>query len=273
LPASWFAGFGFTFGIGFALQTRFNASLNGIAGDAGSSFLGVAMPQPFRRQGVTQYMPDIDALAMRPQFAMHVGIIAGMWSFVESKMAELVSTILQADALVGATIYSVIRAEGARFAAIDAIANERLPKKDFDTWVALRKRVSSVGDRRNDVQHNLWDLPPEGVDGILLIDARKQSMINASGQAFSAKQVEHLDPDEVSRLLHSFKKHADRVMLYKEADFVNIQNEIRDLSIELVAFDLKLSLRNLRPLSGPLPAPDTHPKAAQKTKSSRPRSG
>jgi hypothetical protein len=32
-PAGFFcAGFGFTFGIGFAAQTRFNASLKGIAG-------------------------------------------------------------------------------------------------------------------------------------------------------------------------------------------------------------------------------------------------
>lgn len=202
------------------------------------------MPQPFRRDGFA-VLPGFDALRLRPQFAAHVGIIAGMWSFIESKMASIVSTILHTDALVGATIYGVIRAEAARFAAIDAVANERLSRKDFDHWLALRKQVSSAGDQRNAVLHNVWSLPPQGVDGVLLIDSRKQALIHAAITTSQGMPDDATSISTAPRRHAIFQKHRDRMMLYKEEDFLNIEADFERLSLSLVAFDLKLSVRNL----------------------------
>ena len=229
------------------------------------------MPQPFRPDGAHEFMLSMDALAMRPTFAAHVGVIAGMWSYIEATMADLVSTILLADALVGATIYGVIKAEAARFAAIDAIAMERLSQLDFDKYTELKKAVRSVGGQRDQLLHNLWVLPPKGTDGILLIDSRKHAFVNAASRSFTARDLERITAEEISMHNRAFETHGDRFNLYVEDDFLRIERDIRQLGTALTSFVLKLQIRSLAPIRGPLQLAAERPmKKARKTKASRP---
>ena len=98
-----------------------------------------------------QYLPgetldaSHSALRQRPDLAARVGCIIGMWAMVELRLSELLSAVLHADARVGGTLFSVIKAEGGRLAMTKAIAEERLVPDDLIEFEALRKRMKVSG--------------------------------------------------------------------------------------------------------------------------------
>ena len=173
-----------------------------------------------------------------------------MWAVVESQLSYLLSVILQADARVGATLFSVITAEGGRLAMIKAVASDRLTLEQQKEYEALQKRVKSVGKYRDNIAHNIWAVSESNPDRLILYDARKYASATASITNNVADPLRHSSSQTERQkfhdaFVHQFdaeQEYANSGRQYTEREFLHIESEITQLSFDLGQFASKLWL-------------------------------
>jgi hypothetical protein len=146
------AVFGFTFGIGFAAQTRFNASLKGIAGDAFSS-------SPFLC-GVFDMAPPKKAVlsALGNSHLRAIGMVAAEWSNLEVSILWTVSRVF------GIKMSQAVILAGAQNATAwcDMLRKETNPpvipgKPQEQTKLdKIADKVTKLLTLRNNVVHTAW---------------------------------------------------------------------------------------------------------------------
>ena len=205
------------------------------------------MPNPYRGGHA---LWNVDTLTQRPELAMHLGVIAGMWSVIEAQLGHVLATILHSDALVGMTIYSVIKAEGARLDAMDAIASERLSPVDYATFIALQKAVRSVGKQRDVLMHNIWAVSEAHPKSLVLHDVRKWTAFAASSRA----ENQTTNPDGHKKIYDAMIASS---MEYKEQDFLAIQRDVKALYFQLLEFAMRLGTQGQQPANESRPPTNT----------------
>ena len=191
---------------------------------------------------------SLKSVAERPELAVHIGLIIGMWAVVESQLSHLLSIILQSDAKIGATLFSVIKAESGRLAMIDAIADDRFTLEQKTEYEALQKRVKSVGKYRDTIAHNIWGVSTTCPNSLILFDARKSARWMASFTSNLADPLRHdksLTENQKSHralILHmtAEREYANSAREYTEKEFLHIESEITQLSFDLGQFASKL---------------------------------
>ncbi len=195
------------------------------------------MFEPFKKGTTTS---SLKTLQERPKLAAHIGLIMGMWAVVESELSRLLSIMLQSDAEVGATLFSVIKAEAGRLAMIEAIAKDRLTSEQQAEFAGLKKRVTSVGGYRDRLAHNIWAISEDHPDSLILFDARAGAQFmahltsNVPGRGIFPRQ----DPEKSTSALMN---HLDSAREYTEKEFLYIESEIAAVSVAIVRFSQKLT--------------------------------
>lgn len=181
------------------------------------------MPQPFKGK----WAMSASTLEYRPKLAMHIGIIASMWTQVEVNLAMIVAKMLHAEASIAVAMYLPVKAEGARLAIMDAVAQERLTPQMQNEFEQLRKRIKNTGDERDHVIHGTW-AHGENQDTLILLSQKEMVRCYSNLLSNSAKQIETPAQDYSSMLE------------YNEKDFIQIETNIRSRIKETSEFWIKL---------------------------------
>jgi hypothetical protein len=182
----------------------------------------------------------LKVLAERPKLAAHIGLIVGMWATVESRLSHMLSIILHSDAEIGATLFSVIKAEGGRFAMIRAIAEDRLTPEQQAEYSALKKRIESVGSYRDAIAHNIWAISEDHPDSLILFDAKA----SARFMAILTKDLATVYPTEKHQydFIKSVEDRKKSARKYTEKEFLHIEAEITAVAAEIADFSSRLYL-------------------------------
>lgn len=134
------------------------------------------MPQPYNGQFRT-----LTGLNDYPKMAAHIGIIASLWTHVEFQLGCLLATMLKAEAGLAITMYMVIRADAAKLAAIDAIANQTLlDSKLKEEYAEIKDKVAKTSVQRNKVVHGLWATVENDPDILVMVSPRLLLPVAAS---------------------------------------------------------------------------------------------
>jgi hypothetical protein len=221
------------------------------------------MPKPFKGE----YQWSLRSLEERPELAKHIALIASMWSVIEAELAKILSLILHTDALVGATIYSVIKSEGARTEAIESVIKHRLTASDLEQYRKLKDRVRRVGGQRDKFLHGLWAVPKGMPDSLVLVDSRAYTLLEASMVATMGGSTPREKLDQHFTL---FDAHMKAALSYDAKDFIEVETLIENLSRSLAAFSLRQYVRNLAQSSPDHPGLERLQKAAESTDASLP---
>lgn len=98
------------------------------------------MPQPLRRSA-TQVVFSADAMTNRPDLAVAIARIVARWSILETNVGRILSSILQAEAPIGVSMYLALIGSAGQDAVVLAAATERL---SGDEQIQLRTLLSDV---------------------------------------------------------------------------------------------------------------------------------
>lgn len=221
------------------------------------------MPKPYKGS----WTWGLKVLRQRPHLAANLGYIASMWAVVETKLANIVSRALQADALVAISIYSLIRSEGTRLEVIESLLRNRLSEGDFEEYQRLKKRVRRVGDQRDRFMHAIWATSMSKPESIILIDSRSQMTLDASAAAMSA--TGESNSEQHSQL---FDKHKASLLEYTQRDFIDLENLITELFAELCHFEDRLPPQKSGPEIQAQPPINAPPPMVGSTPASHPQS-
>lgn len=136
------------------------------------------MPQPFRQSQVLG--ADEAALEKRPELAKHVGIVTSRWSYLESRLADLLGYMLKADQHIGTLMYMPVKSEQARLAVLQSVAEDRLSPGMVEKFMKLKERISKTGRQRDRVVHGLWAVSDKKPNSLIWIDPWAYTVFNAS---------------------------------------------------------------------------------------------
>ena len=201
------------------------------------------MPQPFTRS----WLPIYDACAQRPKLAAHIGRIAALWTYADYVLGSVLAEVLHIDARIGGTIYGAVKAEAARLAIIEAMADDCLSTELAQEYRKLRQRVKQTANERDNVVHGLWGLPVASMrsrqfflktGSLIWADPRDFVRVNAVWRSLLAKPEK--DRTAKDRAYVEQLQNV-RALEYKEADFVAIEERIQERINELSSFGVKVA--------------------------------
>jgi len=188
------------------------------------------MPKPFSLADGWRY--DINSIKERPILGAHIGTIAAMWAQVEATLGVILSMLLGADSVVGTAMYASIISEQARSAAMNAAASEKLSAELMIQYSAIMNSIKTPRKSRNKVVHGLWAISDKRQDCLILIDLKKYV------RQLSFMQLGFADPRRVDleKWSEATKDHDASLMEYKEADFIEIEEQILQVMKNLASF-------------------------------------
>ena len=196
------------------------------------------MPQPLKGS-CNQELNSIDE---HPVLAACIGRIIAKWSVIEYYQSNILSLMLGSDAAIGSTLFGAVKADAARSAMLQAIAEEKLNPEALTEYTALNKRYKNTTKFRDAIAHNLWGTSKEHPECLIMIDSRDQSKWMAYLTAsLSSDRPSFQDHGKPSPLENSFES----MRVYNEKDFLDAETAIKDLSVALSQFSYKL--RQLAP--------------------------
>ena len=203
------------------------------------------MPQPY--QG--HYRNSLDALSKRPNLAKHIGIIASLWANVEEELGLLLAEILNEDAHLAAIMFAPVKSEPARLSIVESVAQDRLPPKLVKEYQRLREKIKRTGAERDRVIHATWGLPENKSRSIILIDPRRTIIFFS---ILHAHFISSILTGEKPTIQQNKKRNARLAKLpplfeYKNADFVQIQKNIKTRIKDIQSYRRKLEKRFFGP--------------------------
>lgn len=180
------------------------------------------MPQPMRYRA--QFRPNFspNALLERPQLAAHIGKIALMWTHVEQWIGHILAAMTRMESAQAMTIYASFVTANVRIDVLKAIAAERLDEPTQKLLVALLKDFRIRAGERNDVVHGIWGIDANRDDCLLHQDPTDHTLWITYHLYGRRPEGGILRKDEIERL--------PRVLVYKEKDFLAIEDRIQRLT-------------------------------------------
>lgn len=178
-----------------------------------------------------------DGLLETPEVAVHLGIVTSLWSEMEAMLAESFGVLAGQDAIIATKLFTTIENEGSRKAVFMALANEKLKnEKDLlAELVAIFKIVKEKGSNRNTVAHGVWGSSPQHKDAIFCTNIQEwlvwQSAVTESSlmeDVWQLMEIERRWPSAIG---------------YRESDFKNMEDPIRELTERIRKFRKTLKAR------------------------------
>ncbi len=169
----------------------------------------------------------------RPELAVLVARVATGWSRVELSFGHLVVELLGAHAHAGMKMYKALSGAAAQRAVLRAVARDRLPASLIDELEALLRTAKSVGSKRNDVVHGLWETSEQMPDALVWCDSADHLLTHSE---FWAGWLSRDEGDRLEWAATKFKGEGPRYLVYERQDFENILAEINLLLSRLMTF-------------------------------------
>lgn len=154
--------------MGSAAHSRFNASLNSIAGNSASSFSEgffvdeELMPQPLTEPYTLMSKPKL--VLDYPEHAIGIALVASEWAALESHLISSFSFCLfalHADGVpsqkIAATAWHNLDSLKARLDLLKAIAADRIPRSLLADFVSVvEPEIRKRAGERNKIVHGHW---------------------------------------------------------------------------------------------------------------------
>jgi hypothetical protein len=183
-----------------------------------------------------------------------------MWAIVEVALGRLLADILRSEAVTGMTLYMAIKAEPARLAAIEAVAGRNLTAEDFAAYKTLQKSIRTTGRQRDLLMHNIWALPEDDSDCVVMLDARKLITHLSHASAYLASPWTGTPTEPLTtNTREAFWELLNSPLKYVEKDFEIIEERITALLGEVETFSERLQTQS-RERANPKPLPSNAPK-------------
>ena len=194
------------------------------------------MPQPY--QGL--WSADIDSLSKRPELAMHIGIIIGMWANVDLAMARLLSEMLHISASRGTAMYVAIENDGARKASMRAAAKECLPEDLQKEFESLLVSLKTPAAQRNKMAHGIWGIPRDDIPILVWSDSRAAAKFSASLTYSSAIGLQNLKAHDWKGVEATMVEYQSGALSYGEKDFEAIEANVKRAILRIYIFIQKV---------------------------------
>lgn len=196
------------------------------------------MPQPLLN-GTTVCFPG-NALESRPVLAKHIGIIAGLWSDLEGRRAQLLSDMLKIEARLATAMYFGIESDGGKQAVLKAVVREKFPDL-LDEFTKMSKSISNTAKERNNVIHGTWGLSNQNTETLIWDDLGNNILelasLSENADLIMSGRSPRPPKDVVAAPLSSLRE-------YTEKDFINIEGRIKDRTEDIRQFGLKIWKRS-----------------------------
>lgn len=209
------------------------------------------MPQPVRFSRHIHFQFSPDAILQRPKLAPHIGVISQYWNEIDARIGVMLAAVLGSEAKLGIAIYYAITNDGAKRAALDAIARQKLLPNQREEF---QKILSEIGQRygdRNQVVHGAWGISNEYPNALLLADIKETMALHADMVALS-RPGRKKDRDQ--RKLD----YQNSLMRWTEQDFLQTEERLEEAYTKLYEFTAPIidrgfegGMRSARPKKRP----------------------
>jgi len=177
------------------------------------------MPQPLSRVNPSAALfISNDAFVDHPSFCVLLAAIVEQSSHVDSWLGGILARLLGASAEVGIAMYASLSGANAQRAALHAVAQMKLTGDDLDLFSAVMRITQRARKQRNAVVHGVWATSPDIPDALIMIPSKDYLEQTAKIAAANARLQ---TKDEIAPL------DLNNVLVYKERDFVEIQDNVR----------------------------------------------
>jgi hypothetical protein len=167
------------------------------------------------------------ALELRPALAPYIAGIIAKWALIEAGIGTMLSFILEAEFAATAAMLSTLRSASAQIDAVAAAGRAKLAGRDLDLFEAVIIIARSAAKKRNAVAHHIWAYSDELPDALLLVEPQAYANIYVNVHTRMATKI----------FDGPLKMHppAERVLVYREKDFIEIIEELHAV-IQCVVF-------------------------------------
>jgi hypothetical protein len=224
-------------------------SMSSIPGCGAGFFSGdFAMFDPFEGQ----FQCAFDSLTRRPQLAVRVAHIMGLWAHVDALLAVLLSRVLHADAEVGAILFSSVHAEAGRMAMIRAIVEERLSEPLQKEFSALQDKARKVGKHRDEMAHGLWGHSDEKENCLVLANTRQLNFDFARLMGRIAQRRPLVSEGESQR-------PRQKPQTFRDVEFDFLEKQIAEVTETIIKLHDSLLAEQYPPQPPEAPSPSSTP--------------
>ncbi|HTB03303.1 MAG TPA: hypothetical protein VK804_22765 [Bradyrhizobium sp.] len=159
---------------------------------------------------------------MRPKLAPFIAEIIARWASLEMVTSIILGHVLQTDAAPITAMLHAINSASARIDMMEAAGAAKLFDPELELFQAFMKIIRSAARKRNPIAHHIWGYTEELPEALLLIEPEAQLDVSVRAQnalrGFSTETHLVLQPDR------------DRVLVYREGDFIQITEEQKTIS-------------------------------------------
>ena len=195
------------------------------------------MPQPIHFSHVIQFEFTPKCLFERPGLAAHIAVISAMWNEIEARVGTLLAAVVgPAEAEMVISVFLAVKNDAARRATIDTVMRLKTSQADQTRFQEIMTAVGRRYDERNTIVHGAWGISPEYPDAILWCDVRDTMMVTV--------EMMTVEDDKRTATLVAAQR---KMRVYKEADFVAIENRISSTYDELRTFSRPIMEKGLGP--------------------------
>lgn len=186
------------------------------------------MPQPIRHPDIVPVNFRPDAILHRPHLAAHIVVISNIWNDIESRIGLFLATLLEADVRTTVSMYLAITNDGAKRAALDAVARLKLSSID---QAALQTALAQAGiayAERNKAVHGSWGIADKYPHDLLRGDPKDAILFHADMMKFK--------PDDNDPRHARIMEYQKLIFRFNETDFLSIEAKMDSIATEIYAF-------------------------------------
>jgi hypothetical protein len=194
------------------------------------------MPQPVHYSHRIEFQFTPQSLLLRPKLAPHIAVISAMWNDIEARIGALLASLVGSEAETVISIFLAVKNDAARRATINTVVELKMSDAERERFQAIMKDVGKRCAERNAIVHNAWGISPLYPNDLLWCDIRETMMLHADMMSVAPGRVD-------ARMVEEQRK----MMVYREDDFIAIENRITATYDELRAFSKPIMERGLGP--------------------------
>jgi hypothetical protein len=195
------------------------------------------MPQPvhYNKSIGFDFRPEM--VLQRSKLAAHIALISGQWNEIEARTATMAAALLGSEAKTVITVFLALQNDGAKKATLDTFCSLKLSPDDLKTFQVIQKNIGHRYTDRNRAVHGAWGISNKYPDCLLWGDIREIVL-------FHVMMKEIASPVDRHNLII---QQQQRLMVYSEADFINIERRIKTAYDGLCAFSKPIIERGFGP--------------------------
>ena len=135
-----------------------------------SSVMLQAMPQPVRPTIIASFLPE--KLHTRPDLAVRVAVISGIWGQIERDLGMLLAAMIGAEARTVVGMYLSLVSAPAQRASIEAVASLKLGDIQQASLKRILRKVADKAKERASVIHGAWGVSANYPNALIWADPK-----------------------------------------------------------------------------------------------------